>query len=346
MFEEGIGCAFVNELEVVDDSLDPLTLALDRFFAGKPKERVVAQLLGFLEEAANAPNSDDICLMVHGRDYQAFQLTYGAFDMLRAAGLDYTHYTKSISYIFRPIPGQGPVPPRARQALEEVRKRLEANGSTVPDPVPQPPAESMRQFRVLLQMDPEFFMAGISVDELYQDQLRQQILQSIAPQGENWSWTQRGWMSETQMVDSMKELLPTGSTPIARKQVEEEARRIVGRITDQGLSALVEEELALDPVSGAECERLTTWLEGTLPRGARVRFTGAAAGMLPEMWTMRALAQLLGRSCPCQLQWIRTSGVCIILSLCRRQVSQSHCQRQPLSIFPAPTIYSQAFGFA
>ncbi|CAK9086930.1 Ankyrin-2 (ANK-2) (Ankyrin-B) (Brain ankyrin) (Non-erythroid ankyrin) [Durusdinium trenchii] len=274
LIKEGVWSGFINELEAVDESIDPIEDAILRLKNGKASEETLAQLHAMLKQLAECTDTSEYRLMLQCREFSSFINSFGSFAMLRAVGLHVLRYAPDRSvYIFAPAPGVQDAAVRAQVALDGLHLHL-----TLPEP--KVPEQQLR-YRVVLHMDPEFFQAGIPVDMVYQDQLRSLIIPAIAPPREGWAWPQRGWSGEDAMVAQMRSTLPQGSADLCREQNHEQATKVVERLTAAGLKATVEEGLAGDPMKEASLETPSGWV-GSLARGSRVRFKEAARSVLPN----------------------------------------------------------------
>jgi len=274
MIKEGVWSGFINELEVVDESADPIEDAISRIKNGKTSEEPLAQLHAILEQLAECADASEYRLLLRARDFSSFISSFGGFAMLHAVGLHVLRYSPDRSiYIFAPTPGVQDSPLRAQVALEKLSQQL-----SLPEPkVP----EQQTRYRVVLHMDTEFFKAGIPVDMVYQDQLRSLIIPAIAPAREGWAWPQRGWAGEDAMVTQMRATLPKGCADLCREQDLEQATKVVERLKASGLQATVEEGMAQDPMREANLERPSSWV-GDYARGSRVRFKENARSVLPN----------------------------------------------------------------
>eukprot|EP00435_Cladocopium_sp_Y103_P038677 s254_g10.t1 len=274
MIKEGVWSGFINELEVVDESVDPIEDAISRLKNGKTSEEPLAQLHAILKQLAECADASEYRLLLRARDFASFISSFGGFAMLHAVGLHVLRYSPDRSiYIFAPTPGVQDAPLRAQVALAKLSQQV-----SLPEPkVP----EQQTRYRVVLHMDPEWFQAGIPVDMVYQDQLRSLIIPAIAPAREGWAWPQRGWAGEDAMVAQMRTTLPKGCADLCREQDLEQATKVVERLKASGLEATVEEGMAQDPMREASLERPSSWV-GDYARGSRVRFKETARSVLPN----------------------------------------------------------------
>eukprot|EP00434_Breviolum_minutum_P035677 symbB.v1.2.031588.t1/scaffold3684.1/size52080/2 len=274
LIKEGVWSGFINELEAVDESIEPIQDAILRIINGKASEETLAQLHAILKQLAECPDASEYRLLLRSRDFSGFINSFGSFAMLRAVGLHVLRYAPDRSvYLFAPAPGVEDASLRAQVALEGLQQQLSL-------PEPKVPEQQVR-YRVVLHMDPEIFQAGVPVDMVYQDQLRSLIIPAIAPPREGWAWPQRGWTGEDAMVAQLRISLPQGQADLCREQDQEQATKVAERLQAAGLQATVEEGTAQEPMREASLETPSSWV-GNFARGSRVRFRENARSVLPS----------------------------------------------------------------
>ena len=127
----GVWSGFINELEAVDESLDPITDAVQRLKNGKASVETLAQLHFILQELIDCSELSDYRLVLQVRDFGAFINAFGAFAALRAAGLRLWRYAPDRSvYIFE---AEGAAKERASQVLKRLGEELELPEPRVPE---------------------------------------------------------------------------------------------------------------------------------------------------------------------------------------------------------------------
>lgn len=287
-FMSGSFCGYIDELEVVDEILKPgeeaIGKALERlktsFEVLKASQSILAQLRNLLKQAESIGDGDPVRLVLEVAGGANFMYVAGCVDLLRAVGLDLTHWTFNELYVFGPFPGPAvgsealrAGASRAREALLEAFAKEFANNPEVP---PKP------KWKVHLRIDPGFFAAGIPFDELWESQIKEAVFASISPKGESWSWHQRGWPSQMALQKHLADVLPTGSPgTVVQRQLEDEARKVAQRLLEHGLDAeaLEASANAEDPTELAQCMRPVGW-QGKLAKGQRIRFADRASEIM------------------------------------------------------------------
>lgn len=78
--------------------------------------------------------------------------------------------------------------------------------------------------------------------------LRGMVVPAIAPPDQHWTWRQRGWGEEAELLEQLKRLL-AGKTPVevARWQEQDEAKAVATRLIEKGFDAEVKKVPLLPP---------------------------------------------------------------------------------------------------
>eukprot|EP00439_Symbiodinium_sp_Y106_P044655 s5849_g5.t1 len=274
LIKEGAWSGFINELEVVDETRDMIEDAAQRLKDGKATEDVLAQLHAILLQVRDCSEPSELQVVLTSRECGPFINSFGAFAMLRAVGLQCVrHAADRTVHVFGAATGVANLGERTASALQYLEKLFETL------PAPKVPQQKPR-YRVVVHVDADIFAAGVPVQMVYQEQLRSLIIPAIAPQGEGWSWPQRGWAGEEQMVQHLQASLPAGKAELCREQEFTEASKVAKRLEESGLVATVEEGSS-EPLKDASMEVPTSWT-GSLARGSRVRFRDTARSVLPS----------------------------------------------------------------
>ncbi|CAE7622575.1 HCc2 [Symbiodinium sp. CCMP2456] len=277
LIKEGAWSGFINELEVVDETRDVIEDAAQRLKDGKATEDVLAQLHAILQEVRDCSEPSELQIVLTSRECGPFINSFGAFAMLRGVGLQCVrHAADRTVHVFGAATGVTNLGERAASALRYLEQLFE----TPLGPAAEAQISRATVRSVVLHVDADIFAAGVPVQMVYQEQLRSLVIPAIAPQGEGWSWPQRGWAGEEQMVQHLQASLPAGKAELCREQEFEEASKVAKRLEESGLVATVEEGSS-DPLKDASMEVPTSWT-GSLARGSRVRFRDAARSVLPS----------------------------------------------------------------